>query len=236
MKDLLTTATSAEVADLDSRVAVLPIGSFEQHGRYHPLTTDTVIACAISKRLAEDFDLFLLPPITFSCSHEHAAFPGTVSISASTLTALIQDIVGSLQASGVSKLVVVNGHGGNYVLQNVVQEANAGGVQTALFPGRGDWESARAMSGMRTDGHEDMHAGELETSILLHTAPELLRDGYRTADWRADDRPFLLMSGMQEYTDSGVIGFPSLGTAEKGARALESLAESFKEHLRRLTR
>lgn len=76
---------------------------------------------------------------------------------------------------------------------------------------------------------------ELETSILLQVAPDLLRPGYDTADWRADDRPFLLVSGMQEYTESGVIGFPSLGTAQKGARALASLSDSFKGHLQRLT-
>ncbi|MFE3195034.1 creatininase family protein [Nocardia sp. NPDC059240] len=234
MKDLLTTATSAEVQDLDTRIAVLPVGSFEQHGRFHPLTTDTVVACAIAKRIADDYSLFLLPPITFSCSHEHTAFAGTVSISASTLMVVIADIAHSLRKSGVDKLVLVNGHGGNYVLQNVVQEANAQGPRMTLFPGPMDWHAARTESDMQTNAHEDMHAGELETSILLHVAPHLLRPGYDTADWRADDRPFLLLSGMQEYTESGVIGFPSLGTAEKGERALASLSDSFKSHLERL--
>ncbi|WP_306364631.1 creatininase family protein [Nocardia sp. CC227C] len=235
MEDLLTSATSEEVQNLGTRIAALPVGSFEQHGRFHPLITDTVIACTIAQRIADDYSLFLLPPVTFSCSHEHSDYAGTVSISASTLIAVIRDIQSSLRASAVDRLVLVNGHGGNYVLQNVVQEANASGSQMALFPGRADWDAARADAGMQTNSHEDMHAGELETSILLHATPHLLRPGYDSADWRADDRPFLLMSGMREYTESGVIGFPSLGTAEKGERALASLSGSFKSYMQRLS-
>jgi creatinine amidohydrolase len=73
----------------------------------------------------------------------------------------------------------------------------------------------------------DMHAGEIETSILLHAHPELLRPGYETSDFVADDRRHLLTLGMSGYTDSGVIGRPSLGSAEKGRELLASLADSF---------
>jgi creatinine amidohydrolase len=75
--------------------------------------------------------------------------------------------------------------------------------------------------------HGDMHAGELETSILLHANPELVRDGYQAADWVADDRRHLLTTGMKEYTQSGVIGRPSLASAEKGKALLASLVGSF---------
>ncbi|MGV9616284.1 creatininase family protein [Nocardia xishanensis] len=234
MENLLPAATSVEVGSQSSGIAVLPVGSFEQHGEFHPLTTDTVIACAIAQRIAQEFDLFLLPPITVSCSQEHSAFPGSVSIRSTTLANIVTDIAESLQHSGIDRLVVVNGHGGNYVLQNVVQEANAHGYRMALFPVKDDWNAARRDSQMETNGHEDMHAGELETSILLFTAPELLRSGYKNADYRADERTHLLTKGMHAYTPSGVIGFPSLGTAEKGSKALDSLVESFKGHLHAL--
>ena len=71
------------------------------------------------------------------------------------------------------------------------------------------------------------YAGELETSILLHVHPELVRDGYQVADWLADDRRHLLTTGMSEYTQCGVIGRPSLASAEKGKAVLASLTTSF---------
>jgi creatinine amidohydrolase len=80
-----------------------------------------------------------------------------------------------------------------------------------------------------------MHAGELEVSLLLHAHPKLVGAQYRSADWQANPRPHLLVTGMRGYTDSGVIGRPSLGSAEKGRLLLDSLAESFKEHLELLS-
>ncbi|GAA3110758.1 creatininase family protein [Streptosporangium carneum] len=112
--------------------------------------------------------------------------------------------------------MVVNAHGGNYVLSNVVQEANTEGRAMALFPTREDWQQARAAAELAGSMHEDMHAGEIETSILLHACPEVIRPGYETADHVADDRRHLLTEGMRAYTETGVIGRPSLATAEKG--------------------
>ncbi|GIH14713.1 creatininase family protein [Rugosimonospora africana] len=231
MDHLISVATSAEVASLDTRVALLPVGSYEQHGEYLPLSTDTLVASAIAREIAKSYPVALLPPITIACSHEHAGWPGTVSISARTLHLVINDIAASLSHSDVDRLVVINGHGGNYVLSNVVQEASVGGPRMALFPQTADWIKARTDAGMETTVHEDMHAGEAETSILLHVCPDVVRPGNETADWLADDRPHLLSLGMSAYTTSGVIGRPSLGSAAKGAAALASFAASFKDTL-----
>jgi creatinine amidohydrolase len=210
-------------------VALLPVGSFEQHGDHLPLATDTMIACAVAQRIAHVYRLQLLPPVTISCSHEHANWPGTVSISATTLSLVVEDVRQSLAASGVDRLVLVNCHGGNYVLSNVVQQTNSAvaAPQMALYPGREEWARARAAAGISTSNSEDMHAGELETSILLGVAPDVVRDSYRTADHAADDRPHLLMTGMTAYTTSGVIGMPSLATPAKGLTVLDSLTEQF---------
>lgn len=132
--DFLPRTTSREEADRKASVAVLPIGSFEQHGQHLPLATDTVVACAIADSVASEYGLILLPPVAFSCSHEHSGFTGTVSISATTLHQVIGDIVASLELQGIRHLVLVNGHGGNYSLGNVVQEANVSGPRMALFP------------------------------------------------------------------------------------------------------
>lgn len=227
----LPQTTSVEVAGRSPAVAVLPIGSFEQHGRHLPLTTDTIVACAIAEAVSEEYDVLLLPPVTISCSHEHAGFAGTVSVSAETLLAIVRDVVASLEQRGIRKLVLINGHGGNYALSNVVQESNVGERRMALFPSRDDWTHARKAGGLVTDNHEDMHGGEIETSILLHVAPEVVRPGYEDDDHVASERPHLLTLGMAGYTESGLIGRPSLGTKAKGELVLADLAASFQDHL-----
>ncbi|MEV6489043.1 creatininase family protein [Actinoplanes sp. NPDC051633] len=227
MVDLITTATSKDETDRDARVAMLPVGSFEQHGEYLPLSTDTIVACVIAEQLAARFPVMLLPPITISCSHEHAAWRGTVSISARTLHQVITDIADSLSTSGIDRLVLVSGHGGNYVLGNVAQEASVRGPRIAVFPQPAEWDRARAVAGLGSSSQEDMHAGEIETSILLAKYPEVIRPGNDTADWIATDRPNLLTLGMASYTKSGVVGRPSLGSAAKGASVLASLEKSF---------
>jgi creatinine amidohydrolase len=234
MTSLLPTQTSADVRD--RAVAVLPVGSFEQHGAFLPLATDTVIAMTIASAVADRHPVLLLPPVTVSCSHEHAAWPGTVSISAATLYAVVGDIASSLRRGGVRKLLIVNGHGGNYVLGNVVQEASARGERMALFPTELDWLAARAAAGVETGPDVDMHAGELETSLLLHAHPELVPPDYAAHDERADERNHFLTFGLGAYTESGVVGMPSLATAAKGAAALENLVESAAEALSALDR
>ncbi|WP_239004188.1 creatininase family protein [Nocardia panacis] len=228
----MSTATSADEARRAATVAVLPVGSFEQHGAHLPLITDTAVACLIAQRLSDAYGLFLLPPITISCSHEHEGFAGTVSIGAATLIAVIEDIRASLARSGINKLALVNGHGGNYVLSNITLQANTETRSVALFPGREEWNTARERAGMATTAHADMHGGELETSILLYAKPDLVGDHWREADHDADDRPHLLLTGMAAYTASGIIGRPSQATAAKGEAVLESLVETFADHLK----
>ena len=227
MNQLLPTATTSDEKERNAKCAVLPVGSYEQHGDYLPLITDTVVASAISRELSNAYPLLQLPPVTISCSHEHSAWHGTVSISSSTLHSMVNDIYCSIADFGLTALVILNCHGGNYVLANIVQEGNAHGKRMALFPSGKDWAEARQSARLVTSSHEDMHAGELETSILLHANPELVRDGYDAADWLADDRRHLLTTGMGEYTRTGVIGRPSLASADKGKALLASLTDSF---------
>lgn len=222
---LLPLTTSAQEGERAARVALLPVGSLEQHGPHLPLVTDTVIACDLARALAAAHPLRLLPPITFGCSHEHAAWPGTVSVSAPTLYAMVEDVAASL---GDTRLVLVNGHGGNHVLANLVQES---GGRMALFPGPHDWEAARLTAGMATDNDRDMHAGELETSVLLHTHPSLVRSGYEQADHTTGDRDHMLTVGLAPYTSSGVVGRPSLATPAKGRALLAALVDSFSGYL-----
>jgi creatinine amidohydrolase len=228
---LLPTTTAVEERERDADLALLPVGSFEQHGAFLPLATDTVIAVTVARAIGAAYPALQLPPVTISCSHEHAGWRGTVSISAATLYATVTDIARSLRASGVSKLVLVSGHGGNYVLGNVVQEASARGEHMALFPTEVDWLNARAAGGVELGPDSDMHAGELETSLLLHAHPELVRPDYADHDEVTGERNRMLTRGLAAYTASGVVGRPSLASAAKGAAALANLAESFADVL-----
>lgn len=227
----ISTATSHDEAARNADIAVLPVGSFEQHGGHLPLATDTLIAAAIAERIATDYDLMRLPPVTIGCSHEHADFTGTVSIHSTTLHAIVTDVAASLEQKGLTKLVVVNGHGGNYILSNIVQEANVDERRMVLFPRSDDWTDARKAAGVITSNHEDMHGGEAETSILLATAAETVRPSYSEADFTANDRRHLLTVGVSGYSDSGIIGRPSLATPEKGELLLDALSLQFKQCL-----
>ena len=121
----------------------------------------------------------------------------------------------------------MNGHGGNYVLANVVQQANAhSAIRAGLYPSREDWAEARQAAVITSSNHDDMHAGELETSILLAAQPAYLREGWQTADHTAADRRHLTALGMQAYTTTGVIGFPSKATADKGHVVLDHLGKA----------
>lgn len=232
---VITTATSTDEAKRSATVAMLPVGSFEQHGDHLPLATDTIIACVIANRLATTYNALLLPPVTMSCSHEHESFDGTVSISPRTLIAIIDDVQSSLARSGIKYLVLVNGHGGNYVLSNVAQEANVTERRVALFPGREDFRIARERAEMETTTSEDMHGGEWETSILLHSHPHLVRSTYSQSDHDAPQRPHLLITGIRAYATRGIVGRPSVASAAKGRAALDSLTSSFSDVLKILT-
>jgi creatinine amidohydrolase len=235
MSHLVPISTTTDPRVREAKIAILPIGSFEQHGPYLPLTTDTLVACAVSQAIADSYTVLELSPLTITCSQEHKAWPGTVSISASTLHAVVSDINQSLRHSGIDSLALINAHGGNYVLRNVVQEASISGPRMALFPENTEWTTARAAAGMITSNHEDMHAGELETSILLHAYPEVVRAGYEAADHIVEDRTGLLTLGMEHFTESGIIGRPSLASATKGKAALASLVNSFANCLSMIT-
>lgn len=237
MIEILPTATATEEAERGAKIAVLPVGSFEQHGSHLPLSTDFLIACIIAKEVAEAYNLLLLPPITIGCSHEHVGLgAGTVSIKSTTLHAIINDIADSLDASGIHRLLIVNGHGGNYVLSNVVQEASVREPRMALFPTGADWRHAREEAGLVTDSHADMHAGELETSILLFAIPGLVGSAYQVADHESGERSHLLSWGMRAYTATGTIGRPSLGSEKKGESITRSLTRLAESHLESLAR
>jgi creatinine amidohydrolase len=93
--------------------------------------------------VAETYDLMLLPPIIISYSQEHAGWRDTVWLRSSNLYSVRTDVIASLRISGVDKLLIVSGHGGNYVLPDVAQEASVDGRDVTVFPNSQDWHQTR---------------------------------------------------------------------------------------------
>src|ERR1700757_496408 len=233
---LLPATTTTDHDAVHAAVPVLPIGASEQHGPSLPLVTDTLIAIAIAEAISQHHRVFQLPAMTFGCSHEHSAFPGTVSLSPATLAAVVTDIRTSLAQPGINALIVVNGHGANYVLGNVVQQANAdGAMRVGLYPSRADWTEARRAANISSSNNDDMHAGELETSILLAAHSSYVRDGWQSHDHIAPDRRHLTTVGIGAYTTSGVIGYPSQASAAKGHAVLDHLGQAARALITLLT-
>jgi creatinine amidohydrolase len=231
----LSEATWTDVADLDTDLAVLPVGSTEQHGPHAPLGTDFFNAESIAEAGAEAFDgeVVVAPTIPVGIAEEHRAFDGTLWVSPDTFRAYVREITESLAAHGFDRVVVVNGHGGNVealaeVCRRVSRAGDAYAVAFTWFDAVGEHSS-------------DMgHGGPLETALLRHTHPELVRED-RIEEARADgaERWGEWVSGVNlahdsdEFSENGVVGDPADGDAERGeelellaAEALASLLEA----------
>ncbi|MCP8304105.1 MAG: creatininase family protein [archaeon] len=237
MKNYLPDLTWQEVDDLRNRTdkVLIPVGSLEQHGPHLPLSTDTIIAFEVAKRVAERLNIALTPPINFGFSVEHMGFPGTISLEPLTLTALLRDICSSLAQNGFKKIFIINGHGGNKAIiesaiQSIKSELNISLYSFTLLSMVG-----KVFDKIRESPKGDVgHADEVETSLMLTICPEKVRTD-RCVDESPKFRPHLTLEAveegfsfawrMKEVSDSGVIGAPTKASAEKGKLLLEDLVE-----------
>ncbi|WP_213815958.1 creatininase family protein [Glaciihabitans sp. dw_435] len=210
-------------------LAILPFGALEQHGPQLPLGTDTATAAHVARALADRLDALLLPPIHYGDTWNNAGYPGTISISPATVTALTVDIGRSVAASGARGFVVVNGDWGNRMpLYAAMRILNDEGIIPAIaldYPGMDEAitavrESAPAAPGLN-------HAEEIETSIMLAISPDDVRRERYAASYPSfpsdyGTRPMQLHT----FSKSGVFGDPTTATAEKGQAILDATVEA----------
>jgi creatinine amidohydrolase len=199
-------------------LAVLAFGALEQHGPQLPLGTDTIVAVRTAIALAEHFDALLLPPVSYGATWATAGYPGTVSLSAATVTAIAVDIGRAVASFGITVFVIVNGDFGNrHPLAAAAGILNAEGIATLVldYPGMAEKideirESRPAFPGMN-------HAEEIETSMVLATLPETVRTDRYAAEY-PDFPPDFGERPMQlhELSASGVFGDPTTASADKG--------------------
>jgi creatinine amidohydrolase len=209
--------TSSQIGQRSSGIAVFGIGAIEQHSVHLPLATDWQLASDIAERVARELDAYLVPALPFSMSQCHGPMPGTVWLKPRTLAALLRDVILSLHAQGVSKIVVVNAHGGNFVLEAEIHRLNLAYpnlivVMPPLFfePPPGEpriWDKGIGI-----------HAEERETSYQLYLNPALVKDD-RIDYLPPEGREFLDYAYLGMISKEGVWGYPSCATAEKGEEA-----------------
>lgn len=223
---------------------VLPTAAVEQHGHHLPLATDTLINNLLLGKALEkipaELPIYALPPVCYGKSNEHIGFPGTLSLSAQTFLAVVRDLGASIAVSGFRKVVLYNTHGGNTSLVDVLARdlrAEFGLRTFSLFGSPGAaFEGVSAQE--RTYG---FHAGEIETALLLHATPTLVRTEEYTANYiaRVDQPELLKPEGSsanfawltKDIAPSGVLGDPSAATAENGARWSDEAAARIAEIL-----
>jgi creatinine amidohydrolase len=224
--------TSPELDEVRPPTAVLPIGSIEQHGRALPLGTDWLEADAVARAIAERLGpAYLLPALPYSCSQIHADFAGTVSLQAATLDRVIKDLVGCLFEQGFRRVLLVNFHGGNFVLRSTVRDLNHSSPEAKVvmvWP----WLTAADELAAILDTTGEVHAGELEVSLVLAIEPALVRNPTAADDFvPAVTHEHMDYRRLREVSPSGVWGHPSRGTRDRGERAIAAMAERVAGHV-----
>ena len=219
-----------EGLDRDTWLPVLPISSMEQHGRHLPVGTDDMIL-EQAVRAVEDGDrltgnFLLLPVVHYGNSYEHLDFPGTVTLKCSTIVSIMEDVMRSMKLHGFGKLLVLNSHGGNTALFSAYAqewERDFGvRVYHIDFFASSFFEEAQPL--IDTPIRYEVHAGELETSILQYLKPEIVKSGRigKQYDVRAEMRDYDSGWNSRELSPgNGVIGVGSRADAGKGKMLFE---------------
>ncbi len=227
------------------KVALLPIGSCEQHGPHLELRTDAVRAYEIARRLTSQLhpETIICPTINYGQSQHHLGFPGTLSLKPRTLMAVVEDILTSLLHHGIRKFLIINGHGGNNPLLQVVAsefkmhndvEIAISGITPIVA------DICNKSTGSRFTGH----ACEVEVSQAMILAPSIVRLNCLEAG-KFNQQPLIYTSSkyparismpyrFDEMTANGALGDATQWSEEFGQVMVDTVLERIAEFLREL--
>lgn len=227
--------TTKEFSRLDAEncVAILPVGAIEQHGPHLPVWSDTRIGQGIIDAMVgqapDSLPFLILPTIAVGRSEEHNTFPGTLSLRADTLRAVCVDLLESVRRAGIRKVVIFNSHGGNPSIIDVagleMRRKHQMLIASTIW-----YQFGLPSEGLFSDYETSYgtHAGEIETSMMLHLAPELVDDAERAvfsnrASAMSKDYEVLDPQGAAPFswiaadlTDSGAWGDALAADPERG--------------------
>jgi creatinine amidohydrolase len=234
-----------QIERLDRNIPVLlPVAATEQHGPHLPLATDRLIgehfAAALEALIPER--ILVLPAVSIGCSGHHMGFAGSLSLQHATFASVVKDIIASVLQHGFQKVIILNSHGGNQAIMQVIVEEMGQRYDEAYIVGVTWWMIARgALKDITEAGAGGTgHACEFETSLMECIAPELIDktqirvgSNKRSFSWAEGDmlrgaRASYYRS-MEEMTSNGVFGDPTKASAEKGRRITVAVTEALGE-------
>ncbi len=235
--------------NLARTIAVLPVAATEQHGPHLPLNVDTVLVDGVVQaclpHLRADLPVLFLPTQTTGLSPEHQAFAGTLTHSAHTTLDMWTQLAESVSRSGVNKLVLLNSHGGQVGLMDVVGRDLRSRLHMLVYSV--SWFNlplGAAAEAFSADEHRfGIHAGDMETSMMLALRPDLVdmtaaQNFASTSQTRAQQFEILgngksakLAWQTQDYNPHGAVGHAAAATAEKGRALLEASGKALAQLL-----
>jgi creatinine amidohydrolase len=239
----------------DQTIAVLPVAAIEQHGPHLPVSVDQSLVDGVVQaampHLNADCPVLFLPTQAVGKSNEHLEFPGTLNVSAVTLIALWTDIGESVARAGVKKLILFNSHGGQLSVMDIV--ARELRVRHDMLVWSVNWWTlplGDAVMGQfpAAEHRFGIHAGDMETSMMLHLVPDRVdmsqaQNFVSAAQARAQDFEILgngssakLGWQTQDYNAFGACGNAAAATAAKGKAVVEAAGQKLAQLLHEVQR